>query len=144
MESSFKPSLARHCDACSQYSQIPLVPNQDLACPKCAKEWGHTETIEQLFDKCPVCQTRQFYIQKDFNQALGCAIMAVGIVLVPKTYGLSLPLFALIDWLLHKRVPTIIVCYRCASEFRGIPPPEHLKPFMHHIGMKYDKYRSSL
>ncbi len=135
------PTLGRHCPECRQYSQIPLITNHDLSCPKCNKPWGRVEATEKIFENCPICQTRQFYIQKDFNQAVGCLIMTVGIVLVPKTYGLSLPVFALIDWLLHKRVPTIVVCYRCGSEFRGLPIPEHLKPFMHHIGMKYDKYR---
>ena len=67
--------------------------------------------------------------------------MIVGIVLVPLTYGLSLPVFALIDWFLHKRVPTIINCYKCGCEFRGFKNEEKFKPFLHHIGLKYDKYR---
>ena len=67
--------------------------------------------------------------------------MGIGIVLVPKTYGLSLPVFAFIDWLIYKFVPTIVACYRCGSEFRGFETPKQFKPFMHHIGLKYDKYR---
>lgn len=78
---------------------------------------------------------------KDFNQALGCLIMAGGIVLVPFTYGLSLPVFALLDWVLFRRVASFVVCYRCATEFRGFVVPKHFKPFLHHIGLKYDKYR---
>ncbi len=68
--------------------------------------------------------------------------MLAGIVLVPWTYGLSLPVFAGVDWLLHKRVPFILNCYRCGCEFHGFDS-EHsrFKPFLHHIGLKYDKYR---
>ncbi len=68
-------------------------------------------------------------------------VMGVGIVLVPVTYGLSLPVFALIDWIIYKKVPKLVACYRCGAEFRGFKVPEGLKAFMHHIGLKYDKYR---
>jgi len=67
--------------------------------------------------------------------------MLIGIILVPWTYGLSLPVFASIDWLLHKRVATIVNCYKCGTEFRGFSNLKHFKPFMHPIGLKYDKYR---
>jgi hypothetical protein len=80
-------------------------------------------------------------VDKDFNQVLGFVVMGVGIVLVPKTYGLSLPVFALIDWLIYRQVPKLVACYRCGGEFRGFAIPPQLKPFMHHIGLKYDKYR---
>ena len=65
--------------------------------------------------------------------------MLIGIVLVPKTYGLSLPVFALLDWLIYRRIPDVVVCYRCSAEFLGFPDSGRFKPFMHHIGMKYDR-----
>ena len=135
------PYIARHCPHCKEYQQVEISPSKDLSCPHCQNEWGKIGTLEAIFDSCPICQCRQFYTSKDFNQALGCSIMLVGIILVPWTYGLSLPVFALVDWLLHKKVPTIINCYRCATEFRDIPCHKPLKPFLHHIGLKYDKYR---
>lgn len=67
--------------------------------------------------------------------------MLIGILLVPLTYGLSLPVFALVDWLLHRKVPTIINCYKCGTEFRGFKNEKSFKPFLHHIGLKYDKFR---
>lgn len=136
-----KQTLARHCPECKTYQEIPLTDNLELICPKCQNKWGSIESVEKILDRCPVCTCRQFYTTKDFNSFIGCSIMLVGIVLVPWTYGLSLPVFALIDWLLHKRVPTIVICYRCATEFRNLTVPKQLKPFMHHIGLKYDKYR---
>ena len=110
-------------------------------CSHCQKEWGKVEKAETIFDRCPICTCRQFYTDKDFNQIIGFAIMGVGIVLVPLTYGLSLPVFALIDWIIYKKVPKLVACYRCGSEFRGFPIPDRLKNFMHPIGLKYDKYR---
>ncbi len=132
-------SISRACGSCKKFSQVILSENQSVICPQCSKEWGKLDAIEKVFDHCPICGCRQFYLQKDFNQALGCFIMFIGIVLVPWTYGLSLPVFALFDWILHRRVPSIVVCYKCLSEFRGCKIPSHLKPFMHHIGTRYDK-----
>ena len=145
-------SIARGCDACKKFSEVLIIDflstkqkekvnngPQPIICPHCLKEWGKIDDHEKIFERCPICGCRQFYLQKDFNQALGCLIMLVGIILVPWTYGLSLPVFAACDWILHKRVPSIAVCYKCLSEFRGFKIPERFKPFMHHIGAKYDK-----
>ena len=132
-------TISRECDSCKNFSQVLVSENQPIVCPQCSKEWGKLESVQKVFDRCPVCGCRQFYLQKDFNQALGCFIMIIGIGLVPWTYGLSLPVFAFFDWVFYKRVPTMVICYKCFSEFRGFKIPEHLKPFMHPIGEKYDK-----
>jgi DNA-directed RNA polymerase subunit RPC12/RpoP len=108
---------------------------------RCSKILGKVETEDKVFENCPVCGNQQFYTSKDFNQAMGCLVMLCGIVLVPFTFGLSLPFFALIDWALYRRVPTMVVCYRCGSEFRNFKIPERLKDFKHPIGMKYDRFR---
>ena len=134
-------TLARHCDNCKQYHEVNLNEHANIVCPHCAHPWGKLETLDKALDFCPVCQCRQFYTSKDFNQLIGCGVMAIGIILVPWTYGLSLPVFALIDWLLHKKVPTIINCYKCGSEFRHFLVTKNFKTFMHHIGLKYDKFR---
>ena len=134
-------AIGRLCPQCKKYNQVPIQGEGPIRCPSCDSLWGRISDIKEILNACPVCQCRQFYTAKDFNQSLGCFIMLIGIILVPKTYGLSLPVFALIDWLLHKRVTTIVNCYKCGTEFRGLSIPKHLKPFMHHIGLKYDKYR---
>lgn len=135
------PFIARHCDQCKQYVKLPIYENTCLICSQCQSNWGKVTTLNQIFEHCPICRCRQFYLSKDFNQFLGCLILLIGIVLVPFTFGLSLPLFAFIDWLLHKRTKTIINCYRCGSEFRDLTTDKNFKPFLHHIGLKYDKYR---
>ena len=134
-------TIARHCPLCKKYAQTKLLDHQEVLCPLCKSMWGKTGELNKIFENCPICQCRQFYVHKDFNQAVGCLIMGVGIVLVPWTYGLSLPFFAFIDWLLHKRVSSLVACYKCGSEFRGFPIPKNFKSFMHHIGLKYDKFR---
>ena len=134
-------TIARHCDQCKQYKSIEYKDQDILNCPACQAQWGTVSNKEDVFDYCPVCRCRQFYISKDFNQFVGCLIMVIGIVLVPWTFGLSLPVFALVDWLIHKKVASIINCYKCGTEFRGFNTQDRFKPFLHHIGLKYDKFR---
>ena len=136
-----KHTITRLCGKCKRHGAVTIVENSEITCPHCQEVWGRVDSLESVFDACPVCQCKQFYISKDFNQVIGCLILIIGIALVPVTYGLSLPVFALLDYLLHRRVPTLINCYKCGSEFRGFPNTKKFKPFMHHIGVKYDKYR---
>lgn len=134
--------IACNCSKCRRYVQMPFSGQKKLACPECSHELGEFQNTDDPFDRCPLCPCRQFYLSKNFNQFLGCAIMAMGIILSFWTYGLSLPVFALIDWLLYRNVPHILNCYRCGCEFHGFEDQHHrFKPFMHHIGLKYDKYR---
>ena len=93
-----------------------------------------------MFEKCPACESSHFYLQKDFNKILGCGIIIVGIIFVPMTYGLSLAVVALIDWLLYNQVPDSIVCYKCKGEFFGIKViPKKILPFDHHIAELYEE-----
>ncbi len=137
----FVATISRFCDQCKKYARLELSPDSTLICPHCQTEWGKVDRVETILDRCPLCTCRQFYTDKDFNQVLGFVIMGVGIVLVPITYGLSLPVFALIDWLIYRKVPKLVACYRCGSEYRGLSDSNRFKPFIHHIGLKYDKFR---
>ncbi|MDP2654206.1 MAG: hypothetical protein Q8Q08_09270 [Candidatus Omnitrophota bacterium] len=135
-------TIARTCPQCKAYGRLEISSEgQGASCPSCGAAWGRVASVKKIFERCPVCECRQFYRDKDFNQILGCLIMLFAVVLVPWTYGISLPVFALLDFLLRKRIPNMVVCYRCGTEFRGFPVPEHFKGFLHHIGLKYDKYR---
>ena len=135
-------SVVCQCSQCKKPSQVEIThEGQTVNCPVCHQTWGTVTAFAKLFEACPFCGGRQFWVQKDFNRGLGCLIVLIGICLVPKTHGLSLPFFALIDWLIYRRVKSFVVCYRCSAEFRGFFIPNHFKPFMHHIGLKYDKYR---
>lgn len=136
-----KTYICRHCQKCQKYQSIEYEKQDELICPSCKQSWGKIKNLDDVFDYCPICECRQFYLSKDFNQFAGCLILVIGILLVPKTYGLSLPVVALIDYFLFRRVKYIANCYRCGTEFKGFDCEKRFKPFMHHIGLKYDKYR---
>src|SRR3569623_1992799 len=124
------PTISRFCPNCKKYARIEVSDGLTLQCPHCQQSWGKVDKVETVFDRCPICTCRRFYVDKDFNQIVGFGVMVIGIILVPKTFGLSLPVFAFIDWLIYRKVPQMVACYRCGSEYRGFNIPSQLKPFM--------------
>ncbi len=69
---------------------------------------------------CLICGCSEIYRHRDFNQKLGIAIIAVGVVLWIwlETF---LPMIgaAALDLLLFYRVPDVAICYRCKAHYRG-------------------------
>lgn len=106
-------------------------------CKKCEKQ--KAIAIDENFKLCPICKSSHLYCEKSFNRTLGCLFMTIGAVLVPWTYGISLLVLSLFDYVLYKRVKDIVSCYKCKSEFRNIIKLRpSLKPFDHHIAELYE------
>jgi len=100
---------------------------------------------------CPLCGTSDVYIQKDFPQGLGLAIVCVGFAVstVFWYYENPIPAYlvllasALLDMILYYRVPDVAICYRCQSQFRGpgSNPDGRFGPFDLAIGERYRQER---
>jgi hypothetical protein len=92
-------------------------------------------------DRCSRCASTAFYVQKDFDQRLGCAILALGaglaLLAAWKLGGVWLvPVllaFAALDFFLARRVPPVVICYRCDTEYRDVPGAGAYKPYDPHI-----------
>ena len=119
---------------------------RQVACPNC----GETRALELAgwsaadptnVELCALCGCRHLYRQRDFNRALGCALVLVGAVLVPWTYGLSLLVLALVDLILYYRLPESVVCYGCDTVYRDARPAERQGEFdlLKHDVLKYGK-----
>ena len=116
---------------CSSPSQHPPV------------SFSHSPAVRsgQCVDLCSRCGSTAFYVQKDFDQRLGCAILAFGAVLALgaawKLGGIWLvPVllaFAAIDFVLARRVPPLVICYRCDTEYRDVPDPASYSPYDPHV-----------
>ena len=130
------PTVTFQCPSCRNHVTAEFN-RAEIKC-SCGKSWG-CALKDSFFERCPLCGCSQFYLQKDFNQFLGCSVVLLGIIGVPFTYGLSLPVLALADWLIYRKVQMLILSYQCAAEFRRFTPPQHFKTFKHPIGVKYDK-----
>jgi uncharacterized protein (DUF983 family) len=131
-----------------------------FSCPRCRKEalagldgqarcgsCGAETTLpvpsamreSRVVDTCPACGSSMLYVQRDFNQKVGLAIVIVGAVLAPFTpFYSSLMVAALIDALLYALLPEITVCYRCHAHFRGFARNPRHQAFDLHLAEQYD------
>ena len=80
-------------------------------------------------ERCAACDHDQLYFQKDFNRRTGIALVVVGAIFVPWTWGLSLLGVTILDYIVWRVVKDVIVCYRCQAVHRGYPIPPSIKPF---------------
>ncbi|MDL2718565.1 MAG: hypothetical protein PT977_12500 [Acidobacteriota bacterium] len=96
-------------------------------------------------DLCSRCGTTAFYVQKDFDQRLGCAILALGAALA---LGVSwrfggiwfvpvLLAFAAADLVLARRVPPVVICYQCDTEYRDVPDASSVRAYDPHIAERF-------
>ncbi len=94
-------------------------------------------------DRCPVCDVDLFYVQKDFNRALGCSIVAIGALgylVLPQPWSLvAIGGTALIDLCLYSLLPWIAVCYKCRSIYRGFPRSPAHKAFDLNVAEQFAK-----
>lgn len=101
---------------------------------------------EYPIDACPKCACRELFIRKDFPQKTGLIVVVVAaiafLVFAARRgtfyLGILVLLFAVVvDAVLYLLVPKVTVCYRCRSEFRGVPlNPQH-GPFELAVAEKY-------
>ncbi|MBI1883748.1 MAG: hypothetical protein HYS08_06040 [Chlamydiae bacterium] len=122
---------------CSRRNKFKGFENlHAVSCKKCANEkkvFVSESLKSKVLDICPLCEKKDFYVQRDFPQEAGCLIVIIGACFVPWTYGLSLPVVAILDFILYKFLPNITICYYCLCRIRGsLPNPQH-KPFDHNL-----------
>ena len=100
------------------------------ACESCGAASGVTAPpANAIIERCAACGHEELYFQKDFNRKTGVALVAVGAVFVPWTWGLSLLAVTILDYIVWRIVKDVIVCYRCQAVHRGYPPNPALAPF---------------
>jgi hypothetical protein len=115
------------CTKCEQrLARIAGEPPR--ACEHCGTESSVVAPAETVA-RCAACDHGELYFQKDFNRTTGVALVAVGAVFVPWTWGLSLLAVTILDYIVWRVVKDVIVCYRCQAVHRGYPPNPAFKPF---------------
>ena len=105
--------------------------------------------MSQMIDKCPKCGCRDLFVRKDFPQKLGLSIVVVAgvtfLVLAARRSNFYLGAIVLIvavvvDAIIYALVGRVTVCYRCRSEFRGVP----INPTHHGFELSIaEKYRGA-
>jgi len=136
-----EPEIAFACPRCGQEALAGL--DGAGRCSSCeaptALEMPPGIREDRQLDRCPACGSKQLYVQRDFNQKAGLAVVVAGAALAPFTpFYSSLIVAALVDAALYAVLPKITVCYRCHAHFRGFARnPEHTA-FDLHIAEQYD------
>jgi hypothetical protein len=124
------------------------MPSVHFLCPRCEKRLGRdageasrpcdfcgvandvvAPDAGAIIDHCAACGHQELYFQKDFNRRTGIALVVVGSIFVPWTYGLSLLGVTILDYIVWRIVKDVIVCYDCQAVHRGYAPNPALKPF---------------
>ena len=140
--------VAVYCAEC--VTRIHLPPPEAVAagqasCPSrhSSISYSHSEAVrrDERVDVCSRCRSTSFYVQKDFDQRLGCAILALGAslaVVASWRFGgiWFVPIllaFAALDFGLARRVPPVVICYRCDTEYRDVPGASGYRPYDPHI-----------
>jgi hypothetical protein len=135
------PEIAFRCTACGGEAAAGLDGQGRCRCgatPHLAVSPSMKD--ERVVDRCPACDGVQLYVQRDFNQRAGLAIVVVGALLAPFTpYYASLYAAALIDTALYVLLPEITICYRCHAHFRGFRRNPQHQAFDLHLAEQYEK-----
>lgn len=151
MEAVPYPFLVRvsvYCETCLARVDLPPpaeAPAGEAICPSKHPPvlFRHSDSVVSSgrVDRCSRCGTTAFFVQKDFDQRVGCAVLAAGAlvaILVSWRFGgiwfvPVLLLFAALDFVLARRVGSVVICYRCDTEYRGHPDSSPYRPYDPHI-----------
>ena len=134
------PEIAFRCRQCA--AEAAAGSDGRGRCPACgsAAELPVSASLrdQRIVDRCPACAGDQLYVQRDFNQKAGLAVVVVGAILAPFTpYYSSLVVAALVDAGLYALLPEITICYRCHAHFRGFARNPRHQAFDLHIAEQY-------
>lgn len=109
-----------------------------------------TDAAEGPLQRCAFCGNRAFFVQKDFDQRLGCMILGA---------SLGLAIFAgwrfgwiwftpvllatvLLDWALASRIGPVTICYRCDGEYRENPLHPRHRAYDPHVAERFAEKRT--
>jgi hypothetical protein len=139
------PEIAFTCPACGNEAATGLHGRG--ACLSCrapvALDLSRPVEADGMVVRCPRCAGEQMYVQRDFNQKAGLAIVALGAVFAPFTpYYASLFAAAALDAALYAMLPEITICYRCGTHFRGFRRNPKHQAFDLHVAEQYGPPRA--
>jgi hypothetical protein len=146
--------LTFSCKNCGAVGYVsPLESSPQALCRRCgtARPINSDGTKGGELAFCPLCMTTDLYIQKDFPTGLGLFIVLIGFAISTVFWYYEMPLFTYlvliisiaVDFVLYYKVPDVIICYRCLSQYRGpgANPSGRYKPFDLAIGERYRQER---
>lgn len=138
-----------YCGDCLTAREFPIPEPGAFRCAKCGKPFAVREDASAPgpggLERCFFCGDRAFFLQKDFDQRLGCLIMAVSLALALLVgwklgwiyFTPVLLATVLVDWIVAARVRLVTICYRCDAEYRDLPQNPRHRGYDPHIAERY-------
>jgi len=137
-----------YCPACLRARDFSEPSETDAACDGCGRPYSvRPSGVLGLrgVERCLFCGNRAFFVQKDFDQRLGCLLMGVSLalaVLVGWRFGWVwfTPVLlgsVLIDWIVATRIGAVTICYRCDAEYRDAPLNPRHRAHDPHVAERY-------
>ena len=146
-----------YCGACLARLPLPDPAGDEAGSIGCANahepvSYAHSESVRagRRVDACSRCGATAFFVQRDFDQRVGCAILAGGAALalvVSWRFGgvwfvPVLLAFAAADLVVARRVGAVVICYRCDTEYRDVPEPGTYKPYDPHVAERHAELKT--
>lgn len=136
-----------YCPRCVRAADIGAPAEASGACARCGEPWTYRarDAMDSAVTRCGFCGNRAFFVQRDFDQRIGCAIMVASIaaaLCVGARFGWIwftpvLLATVLIDWVLAVAIRPVTICYRCDAEYRGQPLNPRHHPYDPHVAERY-------
>ena len=111
----------RHC-----FAECKASPAHDkglVSCKACGKQQGlrysECHRLQNIVDKCVVCNREDFYIRDETRRALGLVYLLAGLGAAYFTYGVSLALGGWGFYWHFWKYPRLTICYHCYAKYRN-------------------------
>ena len=131
------------CPACGEPVETGLeATTRSATCGRCAHPTALPEAAALgsagRVEACCVCGSGELFSQRDFNRPLGLTLAGIGLVLGPFTHWISVGVAVVVDAALYLVVPSVVICYACNAQYRGVEEPQ--RPGGFDIAI-HDKYK---
>ena len=126
-----------YCPECLAHADYDALESGERHCASCKRAYAVDAAGvigPEGVERCAFCGNRTFFLQKDFDQRLGCLIMGVALaaaLFVGWRFGWiwftpALLASVVVDWVVAARIRPVTICYRCDAEYRDVPVnPKH-------------------
>lgn len=142
-----------YCPACFASREHVAENEGAFSCEKCGGPYSARlggALGPSGIERCAFCGNRTFFLQKDFDQRLGCLILGISLavaLLVGWKFGWIwftpvLLATVVIDWIVAVRVRPVTICYRCDAEYRDVRANPRHRGHDPHVAERYAKKKT--
>jgi len=137
-----------YCADCLAHAEHDAAAAGEFHCSGCGRAYTANAPGAlgaQGMELCAFCGNRTFFLQKDFDQRLGCLIMGGSLAAalwVGWRFGWiwftpALLASVVVDWVVAARIRPVTICYRCDAEYRDVPVHPKHKGYDPHLAERF-------